>query len=62
MKCQIRCQKDGPYELRGPVRIQDALENVTETESMAHHLCRCGASSIKPFCDGTHETVGFQSE
>ena len=22
-------------------------------------FCRCGASTVKPFCDGTHKTTGF---
>lgn len=34
--------------------------NKYETES-AIALCRCGRSSEKPFCDGTHEDIDFKS-
>lgn len=34
-------------------------ENIEVKEVMA--LCRCGGSSNKPFCDGTHNKNGFES-
>jgi CDGSH-type Zn-finger protein len=34
-------------------------EFAVEKETIA--LCRCGASTKKPFCDGTHSKVGFRA-
>ncbi|HKI91303.1 MAG TPA: CDGSH iron-sulfur domain-containing protein [Gaiellaceae bacterium] len=56
----IRPMENGPYIVQGPVRVVDADGNeydVSERKSIA--LCRCGGSSTKPFCDGTHKTNGF---
>lgn len=43
------------------VRLVDHEGNEISTEGRkAISLCRCGASTNKPFCDGTHSKVGFQ--
>jgi CDGSH-type Zn-finger protein len=56
----ITIRKNGPYVVTGPVELKDADGNVYPVkETMA--LCRCGASTKKPFCDGTHSKVGFQA-
>jgi CDGSH-type Zn-finger protein/uncharacterized Fe-S cluster protein YjdI len=52
--------KDGPLKLRGPVEICSGTgRTVTRTEYVK--LCRCGGSSSKPFCDGTHLRIKFRS-
>ncbi|MCJ7839391.1 CDGSH iron-sulfur domain-containing protein [Lederbergia sp. NSJ-179] len=38
----------------GDVELMDADGNVFETKKV-FSLCRCGLSSRKPFCDGTHK-------
>jgi uncharacterized Fe-S cluster protein YjdI len=56
---EVRASAGGPLLVRGGVRITDADGNVLyEGERAA--LCRCGGSANKPFCDGTHETNGFE--
>ena len=54
---EIRPSPNGPLLVRGPIRVVDADGNVTELEKAA--LCRCGQSKNKPFCDGTHKSIGF---
>jgi CDGSH-type Zn-finger protein len=42
------------------VRVLDA-NGVVIREDTRMALCRCGHSRNKPFCDGSHETAGFQA-
>jgi CDGSH-type Zn-finger protein len=55
---------NGPYRIMGDnITIKDMAGN---TFGLAGRtvvsLCRCGHSENKPFCDGSHGRVGFQSE
>jgi CDGSH-type Zn-finger protein len=54
----ISVTENGPYMVEGAVEIQDALGETVSNDGKAF-LCRCGRSSNKPFCDGTHKKVGF---
>lgn len=59
----IVCANNGPYRLSGHVVLKDAQGNEFDlTGRDTFSLCRCGNSNNKPFCDGTHNRVGFQSE
>ncbi len=56
----IRPKVNGPYLVEGPVEIYDTAGNLIPTDDRPRiALCRCGASSNKPFCDGTHSKIGF---
>jgi CDGSH-type Zn-finger protein len=56
----IEATPNGPYLVTGPIELRDADGNVLPTKSKVW-LCRCGASTKKPFCDGTHSKIGFQA-
>ena len=61
MAVTIKVRTDGPYRLDGEFTIVDAEGNpIPIPEGKGVALCRCGASSTKPFCDGTHRTIGFK--
>jgi CDGSH-type Zn-finger protein len=59
----IKVRENGPYKVTGPVKLIDAEGNEYDLaergESVA--LCRCGGSTTKPFCDGTHSRKGFEA-
>ncbi len=58
----LRCRADGPYVVTGPIRLVDsdgselAVEVPEGKKGIA--LCRCGRSSTRPFCDGSHREGG----
>jgi CDGSH-type Zn-finger protein len=56
----IQVLPKGPYLITGKFALTEASGNKIEAgEKIA--LCRCGASTNKPFCDGTHSKVGFDA-
>ena len=56
----VTIRTNGPYLISGPISLHDAYGNAVDTSGRATvALCRCGNSSKKPFCDGTHNRVGF---
>jgi CDGSH-type Zn-finger protein len=60
-RTQITALDDGPYLVKGPVALLDADGNEFLTQRATLALCRCGRSTNKPFCDGTHSKIGFRA-
>lgn len=56
----IEARPDGPYVVTGTIELRDTNGNVLPTQ-VRTVICRCGASTTKPFCDGTHSKIGFQA-
>lgn len=59
---KITITENGPYKVEGA----DGLELVGADGASVPltrdtvFLCRCGGSTTKPFCDGTHSRIGFE--
>lgn len=52
--------RDGPIKMTGDIVVVSSAGEVLK-EAKRVSLCRCGASSNKPFCDGSHSKVGFKN-
>jgi CDGSH-type Zn-finger protein len=57
-KTMFKVHPGGPLEISGSYEIKiPGKTQAKKNETL--FLCRCGGSSNKPFCDGTHKRNGF---
>ena len=69
---RVEVTENGPYHVCGSLPLTtttiganapgDSVEWIAGdrlTQDDEYWLCRCGHSKTKPFCDGTHQQVGF---
>ena len=65
MAVEVVATKNGPYLLTGDLsllELRDGDGNLYDFSGKSRiFLCRCGASTTKPFCDGQHSRIGFQA-
>ncbi|ASJ54030.1 iron-binding protein [Brevibacillus formosus] len=59
-KVTIKINDNGSIRVTGAVELLDGASDKYDVGS-SFSLCRCGQSEKKPFCDGTHKKVGFES-
>ena len=60
---KITINNNGSIRVEGEFTLCDSSgSNFDLSGRTAISLCRCGHSENKPFCDGTHRKVNFQSE
>ena len=60
----IKVRPNGPFLVTGSIEIMDADGKTfaINPDKPNVALCRCGHSSNRPFCDGSHNQCGFQAE
>ena len=59
----VQALKNGPFIIKGSVKVLDVDGNEYDvSDQKAIALCRCGQSENRPFCDGKHNRIGFNSK
>lgn len=65
MTVEIVAKPNGPYMVSGDLsmlELRDGAGNLYDLSGKKRvFLCRCGASTTKPFCDGQHTKIGFEA-
>jgi CDGSH-type Zn-finger protein len=63
MSAIVTVKTNGPLRIEGPFTLVDPAGKPFDLGGRTGiSLCRCGQSANKPFCDGTHGKVNFQSD
>ena len=63
MPAKITCNHNGPLRIEGEFEIVDPTGAAFGLAGRTViSLCRCGNSANKPFCDGTHNRIGFTDQ
>jgi len=58
---RIDPRRNGPLAVSGNIELLSGTgRTILRTTSAT--LCRCGGSSNKPYCDGTHAKIGFRAD
>ena len=61
-RTDITVRSNGPLRVSGNFAIRDGNGQEFDLSGRtAISLCRCGHSKNKPFCDGSHNQIGFAS-
>ncbi len=60
-KPSIEPTVNGPNRVTNLKEFRNSIGEPLETQQEMY-LCRCGGSSNKPYCDGTHRKNGFHGE
>jgi CDGSH-type Zn-finger protein/truncated hemoglobin YjbI len=58
LAASVQAMRNGPYLVTNAPWLTDYL-GARSRPAPQLALCRCGASAIKPFCDGSHARIGF---
>jgi len=60
---EITATENGPLKVRGSLTLTDVDGNQYDLSDRGEtvFLCRCGGSTNKPFCDGTHSKIAFEA-
>ncbi len=62
-RVKITVRPNGPFRVEGPIELVDVNGKAWDlTGKPAISLCRCGLSSKRPFCDGTHGREGWKCD